>query len=97
MTDDEARWIARAKAGEAAAFRHLVDANSALLFRACARISSGYCLNSACCPEGTTTVCSVDGQVYCANTNTDPNNCRRCGLACESGLTCLGGQCMAPQ
>lgn len=39
MTDDEARWIARARAGEAAAFRHLVDANSAALFRVCARIT----------------------------------------------------------
>jgi RNA polymerase sigma-70 factor (ECF subfamily) len=39
MTDDEARWIARARAGEAAAFRHLVDANGAALFRVCARIT----------------------------------------------------------
>ena len=39
MTDDEARWIARARSGEAAAFRHLVDANSAALFRVCARIT----------------------------------------------------------
>lgn len=44
MTDDEARWIARAKAGEAAAFRHLVDANSTLLFRACARITGDRAL-----------------------------------------------------
>jgi RNA polymerase sigma-70 factor, ECF subfamily len=39
MTDDEARWIARARAGEAAAFRHLVDANAGALFRACVRIT----------------------------------------------------------
>jgi RNA polymerase sigma-70 factor (ECF subfamily) len=39
MTDDEARWIARARSGEAVAFRHLVDANSAALFRVCARIT----------------------------------------------------------
>src|SRR5262245_3691886 len=39
MTDDEARWIARARAGEAAAFRHLVDANGPALFRVCARIT----------------------------------------------------------
>jgi RNA polymerase sigma-70 factor (ECF subfamily) len=39
MTDDDARWIARARSGEAAAFRHLVDANSAVLFRVCARIT----------------------------------------------------------
>lgn len=39
MTDDDARWIARARSGEAAAFRHLVDTNSAALFRVCARIT----------------------------------------------------------
>ena len=33
------RWIARARAGEAAAFRHLVDANARRLFRVCARIT----------------------------------------------------------
>ena len=44
MTDDEARWIARARSGEAAAFRHLVDANSAVLFRVCARITGDHAL-----------------------------------------------------
>ncbi|HEX4974052.1 MAG TPA: RNA polymerase sigma factor [Steroidobacteraceae bacterium] len=44
MTDDEARWIARARAGEAAAFRHLVDANGAALFRVCARITGDRAL-----------------------------------------------------
>ena len=39
MTDDEARWIAKARAGDAAAFRHLVDANAGALFRVCARIT----------------------------------------------------------
>ena len=39
MADDEARWIARARAGDAAAFRHLVDANAAALFHVCARIT----------------------------------------------------------
>jgi RNA polymerase sigma-70 factor (ECF subfamily) len=39
MADDEARWIARARAGDAAAFRHLVDANAGALFRVCARIT----------------------------------------------------------
>ena len=44
MTDDEARWIARARAGEAAAFRHLVDANGAALFRVCARVTGDRAL-----------------------------------------------------
>jgi RNA polymerase sigma-70 factor (ECF subfamily) len=44
MTDGEALWIARAKAGEAAAFRHLVDANGAVLFRVCARITGDRAL-----------------------------------------------------
>jgi RNA polymerase sigma-70 factor, ECF subfamily len=44
MTDDDARWIARARAGEAAAFRHLVDANAAALFRVCARITGDRAL-----------------------------------------------------
>jgi RNA polymerase sigma-70 factor, ECF subfamily len=39
MTEDQARWIARARSGDPAAFRHLVDANSATLFRACTRIT----------------------------------------------------------
>lgn len=39
MTDDEARWIAQARAGNPAAFRKLVDANAAALFRVCARIT----------------------------------------------------------
>jgi RNA polymerase sigma-70 factor (ECF subfamily) len=39
MTDDEARWIARARTGDATAFRHLVDANAAAVFRVCARIT----------------------------------------------------------
>ena len=44
MTDDEARWVARAKAGEAAAFRHLVEANGAVLFRVCARVTGDRAL-----------------------------------------------------
>jgi RNA polymerase sigma-70 factor (ECF subfamily) len=39
MTEDEARWISRARAGDATAFRHLVDANAGALFRVCARIT----------------------------------------------------------
>ena len=39
MTDDEARWIARARAGDATAFRHLVNANAGALFRVCVRIT----------------------------------------------------------
>ena len=44
MTQDEARWIARARAGEAAAFRHLVNTHGALLFRVCARITADRAL-----------------------------------------------------
>jgi RNA polymerase sigma-70 factor (ECF subfamily) len=39
MTDDEARWIARAGEGDAQAFKRLVDAHSGALFRICARIT----------------------------------------------------------
>ena len=39
MTDDEARWIASARAGDPAAFRRLVDAHAATLFRVCMRIT----------------------------------------------------------
>lgn len=39
MTDDEARWIARAGAGDAVAFRRLVDAHAGALYRVCARIT----------------------------------------------------------
>jgi len=44
MTDDEARWIARARAGDATAFRHLVDANAGALFHVCARITGNRTL-----------------------------------------------------
>jgi len=39
MTDDEARWIARAGEGDAVAFRRLVEAHSGALYRVCARIT----------------------------------------------------------
>ena len=39
MPDDEARWIARARAGDATAFRYLVDANAGAMFRVCVRIT----------------------------------------------------------
>lgn len=39
MTEDEAHWIARARAGDAQAFRRLVDANAGAMFRVCARIT----------------------------------------------------------
>jgi RNA polymerase sigma-70 factor (ECF subfamily) len=39
MTEDEAHWIARARAGDALAFRRLVDANAGAMFRVCARIT----------------------------------------------------------
>jgi RNA polymerase sigma-70 factor, ECF subfamily len=44
MTDEEARWIARARAGDAIAFRHLVDANARVLFRVCVRITGDRAL-----------------------------------------------------
>lgn len=44
MTDDQARWIARARSGDPAAFRHLVDANSATLFRVCVRVTGDRAL-----------------------------------------------------
>ena len=44
MANDEARWVARAGAGDAAAFRHLVDAHSSALFRVCARITGDKAL-----------------------------------------------------
>lgn len=44
MTDDEAHWIARARRGDAAAFRQLVDANAGAMFRVCARITGDRAL-----------------------------------------------------
>jgi RNA polymerase sigma-70 factor, ECF subfamily len=44
MENEEARWVARAGAGDTAAFRHLVDAHSAALFRVCARITGDKAL-----------------------------------------------------
>ena len=39
MTDDEAHWIAKARAGDALAFRRLIEANAGAMFRVCARIT----------------------------------------------------------
>jgi RNA polymerase sigma-70 factor (ECF subfamily) len=39
MTDDEARWIARAGRGDAVAFRRLVEVHAGALYRVCARIT----------------------------------------------------------
>src|SRR5690242_4992631 len=44
MANDEARWVARASAGDAAAFRSLVEAHSSALFRVCARITGDKAL-----------------------------------------------------
>ena len=44
MTDDEAHWIARARRGDASAFRRLVDANAGAMFRVCARITGDRAL-----------------------------------------------------
>jgi RNA polymerase sigma-70 factor, ECF subfamily len=44
MTEDEAHWIAKARAGDALAFRRLVDANAAAMFRVCARITGDRAL-----------------------------------------------------
>jgi RNA polymerase sigma-70 factor (ECF subfamily) len=44
MTNDEARWVARASDGDAAAFRQLVEAHSSALFRLCARITGDKAL-----------------------------------------------------
>jgi RNA polymerase sigma-70 factor (ECF subfamily) len=44
MATDEARWVARASDGDAAAFRHLVEAHSSALFRVCARITGDKAL-----------------------------------------------------
>jgi RNA polymerase sigma-70 factor (ECF subfamily) len=44
MATDEARWVARASNGDAAAFRHLVEAHSSALFRVCARITGDKAL-----------------------------------------------------
>src|SRR3954471_578091 len=44
MDNEEARWVARAGAGDAAAFRHLVEAHSSALFRVCARITGDKAL-----------------------------------------------------
>jgi len=44
MANDEARWVAQASAGDAAAFRHLVETHSSALFRVCARITGDKAL-----------------------------------------------------
>ena len=43
------------------------------------------------CPPGST-ICSGFFSDYCANLQTNPNNCGGCGNVCDSG-NCIGGQC----
>ena len=44
MADEEARWVAEARDGNATAFRRLVDAHASALFRVCARITGDKAL-----------------------------------------------------
>jgi RNA polymerase sigma-70 factor (ECF subfamily) len=44
MANEEARWVAQASEGDAAAFRRLVDAHASALFRVCARITGDKAL-----------------------------------------------------
>ena len=56
----------------------------------------GACVNACAAPDGgTETLCTPDaGPAYCANTQTDPNNCGTCGKTCSSGK-CAAGNCVA--
>jgi len=44
MANEEARWVAQASEGDAAAFRRLVDSHASALFRVCARITNDRAL-----------------------------------------------------
>lgn len=44
-----------------------------------------------CCPSAHPVLCGLT----CTDTKGDPANCGGCGIACPSGVTCLGGVCVA--
>ncbi len=46
-----------------------------------------------CCPRGQ--VCASGGRKFCANFQSDAQNCGSCGNECESGI-CSGGVCALP-
>ena len=50
----------------------------------------GICATSC---QGGTVLCTQTGSPYCADTNTDPNNCGVCGIQCVTGAACNGGTC----
>src|SRR5579883_1162373 len=55
----------------------------------------GMCVNSCPSQDGSTlTLCTPDGgSPYCADTNSDPNNCGSCGKTCAMSQVCVGGSC----
>ncbi|MHB1843275.1 MAG: hypothetical protein ACYCWW_00390 [Deltaproteobacteria bacterium] len=52
---------------------------------------NGLCVGPGACP-GADVRCQ-EGVSYCANIDTDPNDCGGCGLSCERGMGCTVGQC----
>jgi hypothetical protein len=55
----------------------------------CFRPSTSYSVTLNC-PSGQT-ACQ---NTYCANTNTDTNNCGSCGMVCPTDKACSNGQCI---
>lgn len=57
--------------------------------------NGGTCSNSCGGDDaGTDTLCTSDaGPPYCANTQSDNQNCGGCGIACGTGMVCQSGAC----
>lgn len=52
-----------------------------------------YCCDGGCCPNGSLCCFGADGLGYCANLDTDADNCGGCHKPCPPGVPCCGGEC----
>jgi hypothetical protein len=48
------------------------------------------------CPVGSIPCPGYDGTHYCADLETDPNNCGDCETVCPTGANCVNGSCKCP-
>ncbi len=61
-------------------------------------VESGYTCSgepSMCCTTGKS-ACGSGTTAFCADLQTDTNNCGTCGVVCSAGSSCVTGSCRSP-